>query len=245
MDRHFPNPAELQQAFEDFGQGILYDEKPVAAGGPRRRPTDRLIHMMDGTPDNCIGYHRWHAFIRCAVASGADAARWLTINRFVALAWGIYSRLNPLVDVPGNPPLESAQMTSLRRDWLSADEATLNAAFLHYQGQFPDNYGSRRAREFNEIRYFHVQSILAKASGGSNPQHAGKHRFWELPMAAFLQTEVLGHNLIAPNGPGRGAASALTKVLRGTLSGFPRMPLNRPALNPADIAYIERWIDEI
>ena len=43
MDEHFPEaPADLQQAFEEFGQGILWDDRPdrVERGIP--------IHMMDG-----------------------------------------------------------------------------------------------------------------------------------------------------------------------------------------------------
>jgi hypothetical protein len=216
MDRHFPDPAALQQAFEEFGQGILFDEKPVANGGKRRRPKGRLIHMMDGTPDDCVGYHRWHAFIRAAVAAGADPARWLQVNQLVALAWAIYSELDPREDAPINPPLKPARMEALRRAWLTADEATLNAAFLHYAGTFPDGYGSRRTKQYNEIRYWRVQSICAAASGISNPQHTGAHRFWELPMSGFLKANIYGHDLIAPPGPGRGASSALTMVLRGT-----------------------------
>ena len=40
MDRHYPGDlAGLQDAFELFGQGVLFDEP--------RRPPSRLVHMMD------------------------------------------------------------------------------------------------------------------------------------------------------------------------------------------------------
>ncbi|MGE4070466.1 MAG: hypothetical protein AB7E72_04770 [Lysobacterales bacterium] len=245
MDRHFPDPADLQRAFEDFGQGILFDAKTLPGSGRPRRPVGRLIHMMDGTPDDCIGYHRWHAFIRAAVAAGADAGRWLAVNRLVALAWAIYSELNPREDAPNNPPLATARLDSLRNGWLSADEATLNEAFLHYTGKFPAGYGTRRARQIDEVRYLRIQNILSAATSNSNPQHTGARRFWELPLAQFLAVQVYGNPLIAPKGPGRGAASSLVKVLLGTLPGFPRMPLRRPPLDAADIVYIENWIDNL
>lgn len=246
IDRHFPNSADLQRAFEDFGQGVLYDGKPLSTNPNRpRRPVGRLIHMMDGTPDDCVGYHRWHAFIRAAVAAGADANRWLEINRFVALAWAIYSELNPREDAPNNPPLAADRLASLQKGWLSADVRTLNEGFLHYTGPFPDGYGVRRARRLDEIRYGHIQRILSEATRGSNPRHTGANKFWELPLTQLLQAQVYGLRLVAPRGNGRGSNSALVKALRGTLPDFPRMPLHRPPLPDAEIAYIEHWIDQL
>lgn len=246
MDRHFPNMADLQRAFEDFGHGVLFDSKPSAQDPARgRRPVSSLIHMMDGTPDDCIGYHRWHAFIRAAVAAGADANRWLAINRLVALAWAIYSELDPREDAPNNPRLSPDRVASLQRGWLAADVTTLNEAFLSYTGSFPQGYGSRRARRIDEIRYKYVQSVLSDATVSSNPRHSGTGKFWELPLDQFLTVVVYGQPLIAPRGPGRGASSALVKALHGTLAGFPRMPLLRPPLPDEQIAYIERWIDEL
>lgn len=246
MDKHFPAAADLQRAFEDFGQGVLFDGKPLAADPNQlRRPSGRLIHMMDGTPDDCVGYHRWHAFIRAAVAAGADDKRWLQINRFVALSWAIYSELDPREDAPNNPPIASDRLASLQKGWLSADVATLNEGFLHYSGTFPDGYGVRRAKRLDEIRYWRIQRILSDATQGSNPQHTGARKFWELPLSQFLQVRVYGLPLVAPRGTGRGANSSLVKALRGTLPGFPRMPLHRPPLPDVEIAYVERWIDEL
>jgi len=245
MTRHFPDSKDLQRAFEDFGHGVLFDSKTVPTSGQLRRPVGRIIHMMDGTPDDCVGYHRWHAFIRAAVAAGANANAWLVINRYVVLAWAIYSELSPREDAPSNPPLTAERLESLRKGWLSADEQTLNQVFLNYQGKFPDDYGNRRAGKIDEVRYSLIQRVLANASAGSNPQHTGGRRFWELPVAQFLQIQVYGQRLLAPKGQGRGAASPLVLALRGTLPGFPRMPLHRPPLEPAQILYIEEWIDNL
>jgi hypothetical protein len=245
IDQYFPDPSDLQRAFEDFGQGILFDEKTIPSSNLRRRPVGRMIHMMDGSPDECVGYHRWHAFIRAAVVSGADESRWLFINKLVALAWAIFSEMSPSEDASNNPPIDLYRLNSLRRDWLSTDLATLNEAFLHYKGNFPNDYGSRRARRIDEVRYSRIQKILRSATEGSNPQHTGSRRFWDLPLAQFVLVKVYGHPLIAPKGPDRGSRSPLTMILRGTLPGFPRMPLNRPPLSAVDIAYIENWIDNL
>jgi hypothetical protein len=55
--------ADIQAAFEDFGQGILVDTDP-------QRVTDGdATHMMDGQVGNPpIGYPRWHASIRATLA---------------------------------------------------------------------------------------------------------------------------------------------------------------------------------
>jgi len=55
MTTHFGNDAgALRDAFIDFGQGVLFDNRP-----PRSRR--HFVHMMDGTPADFVGYHRWHA----------------------------------------------------------------------------------------------------------------------------------------------------------------------------------------
>src|SRR3989338_792987 len=65
MEKYFPNLDGLQEAFEDFGQGVLLDT-------PDRRLEGSLIHMMDGkfSDNSCVGYHRWHAFIKSFLAIG-------------------------------------------------------------------------------------------------------------------------------------------------------------------------------
>jgi hypothetical protein len=62
------------------------------------------------------------------------------------------------------------------------------------------------------------------------------HRNWTLP--------IYGHPLIADLGPIRGERSDLVKVLKEPLpDGIPRMPRFRQGMNPADIKFIQDWID--
>ena len=114
MDQFFADDDELQRAFEDFGQGVLIDT-------PYRRPPTQLIHMMNGTPDDWVGYHRWHAFARCANAIGVTPMRWDQINKFVGLAWAIQSEANPRVDDATNPGLGEQRLNVLRAGWLNLD----------------------------------------------------------------------------------------------------------------------------
>lgn len=123
IDKHFQGDREAEQrSFEDFGQGVLFDD--------RREPTQKL-HLMDTTgPANPpIGYHRWHPFIRAAVLLGADATRWLMIDRNVTLAWAIQSLLKPIQDKRDNPPLKVEKMQVLRDRYLQMDDMTLDNAF--------------------------------------------------------------------------------------------------------------------
>lgn len=238
IDRFFPDPADLQRAYEDFGQGVLIDS-------PTRRPPSQLIHMMNGAPDDWVGYHRWHAFARCAHALAPVSERWDTVDKFVALAWAIQSEADPKVDDPTNPGLTELRLNVLRAGWLNLDTAARDAAFLDYTGQFGtvDFQGSVRAPRLADFLYKRVTQLLAKAASASHPMHGGKGRFWTASEPEFLTLRVYGNNLIADPGPERGRRSALVQVLRGELPGFPRMPLNRPPMSPADIAFITTWID--
>lgn len=95
--------------------------------------------------------------------------------------------------------------------------------------------------------YEHVQQILANAAAGAFPNHDGHGRFWQLELADFKILTIYGVQLIADPGPNRGRDSGLVRALRGegpfdgTLFG--RMPLGRPPVAPADIQFIEDWID--
>ena len=55
-----------QRAFEDFGQGILYDDRAP-------RPVNNRVHMMD---QGQFGFYRWHTFIRTAVLLNHEPERW-------------------------------------------------------------------------------------------------------------------------------------------------------------------------
>ena len=247
MDKHFTKTDDLRKAFEDFGHGVLHDNKRLPNQPSRyRRPQGFMNHMMDGSPDDCVGYHRWHAFIRAAVVAGANRDRWLHVNRCVGLAWAIYSELNPEADSPSNPKLDAQKTRRLRNLWMNAGESTLNAAFLSYSGSFPSGYGNRRARSVDEIKFSHVQNILSQAAGSRTPRHGGLGRFWEKPLNEFVRQNVYGNPLVAASGADRGQRSALVQVLKGELAGFGRMPpFPMQPVPPSDIEYIEAWIDNL
>lgn len=123
LDSHFAGDAEAEQrAFEEFGQGILFDE---------RRPVGDKIHKMDtgGPADPPTGYHNWHAFIRAAVLVGADEDRWLGLDGHVGLAWAVQTVARPVEDATDNPPLEEARLQGLRDAWLGLSADQLDDAF--------------------------------------------------------------------------------------------------------------------
>jgi len=97
-------------------------------------------------------------------------------------------------------------------------------------------------------RFERVRQILNAAVGDGAPSHGGKGQFWDLPLDQLKALKVLGQKVIETEGDGRGARSALVKALKGEPpfddDGFGRMPLDRPAVDPADVAFIERWIDD-
>jgi hypothetical protein len=125
IEKYFKNRAENERkAFEDFGQGVLYDD--------RRNPPDK-IHKMDGGRNNPpIGYHRWHAFIRALViigGEGEEEKRWLEIDRNLGLAWEIQSILKPQDDNPNNPELPVHRLNQLQTIWLSKSFDLLDIEF--------------------------------------------------------------------------------------------------------------------
>lgn len=139
IHRHFQGDADAERsAFEDFGQGVLFDD---------RRPAGEKIHKMDvGGPDNPpIGYHRWHGFIRAVELVGGDAERWLMVNRNVGLAWAIQSEARPQEDRPDNPGLPSDRLAALREEWTAMSFDELDAAFDH--DPFPPGVDDSNARE--------------------------------------------------------------------------------------------------
>jgi hypothetical protein len=97
-----PNPP-LQLAFEDFGQGVLYDlshdnERTLRnqSGEPvidpeTKNPMIFRIHIMD-SPGS---YQWWHIFIRAHVLLGGDINKWFAIDKFVTLSYLIYSKVGP------------------------------------------------------------------------------------------------------------------------------------------------------
>lgn len=236
IDSHFSADEEsISNAFEDFGQGILYDTRHP------RRPT-RYIHMMDGTPDTWVGYHRWYAFIQAAVLFGADQQRWLNISRYIVLAWCIQTEMNPSLDNPNNQPMDEAIKSKYRDHLLTADWEELNRLFISFPKRAP-SIGD--LIQIDSGRFKRVKYILEEATGDANPVHSGQGRFWNSSLDEFKAMVIYGVNLIETN---NGADSGLIKALKGEVpfgeSGMPRMPMNRQPISTEDTAFIENWIDE-
>lgn len=123
FDRHFSGDAAAEQnAFEEFGQGLNFDD---------RRPIGDKVHKMDtGGPDQPPrAYHAWHAFMRAVVLLGADEERWLGLNRDLGLAWAIQDEARPADDDPDNQPLADDRLQALRSSWLALGVDGLDAAF--------------------------------------------------------------------------------------------------------------------
>jgi len=85
LEDHFHGDLNIElKAFEDFGQGILYDNNKEH----KRLLGDRIHKMDTGWPQPPIGYHRWHAFIRATELMNLGSKdRWLQIDQYVGLAW--------------------------------------------------------------------------------------------------------------------------------------------------------------
>ncbi|HEV3343317.1 MAG TPA: ferritin-like domain-containing protein [Pirellulales bacterium] len=94
-------------------------------------------------------------------------------------------------------------------------------------------------------RFERIRRILDAATGIGRPSHG---RFWNKPLADFVQLSVEGVPIIAPPGPGRGKNSNLIKALKGETpfdgSDFPQMPKDRLPIALEYIAFIEKWIDD-
>jgi hypothetical protein len=106
--------SNVQGAFEDFGQGTLFDSDP-------RRDDGNRIHMMDGqVGTQLVGYHRWHASIRAIqFLEIGDNDWWETLNRLLGLAWAIQSFAKPRQQNMPNPALADGDLQTLRTAWLS------------------------------------------------------------------------------------------------------------------------------
>jgi hypothetical protein len=110
--------ARLDQAFADFGQGVLYD--------PRRLDVESPVHTMDGDPP--IGYHLWYVFQRAMMLLDIDARRWRGIAPRVALAWAVQSEARPSPTTV-NPPLPARTLRRLKARWLPRSVRQLDVDF--------------------------------------------------------------------------------------------------------------------
>jgi hypothetical protein len=123
FDRHLGgDPDVLRRAFEEFGQGIHFDD---------RRPVGTKIHMMDssGPANPAVGFHRWHAIIRAQVLLAIDAGRWTDIDRYVGLAWAIQSEAQPVQGAQANPAMAPERLASLRERWMARTPGQIDDAF--------------------------------------------------------------------------------------------------------------------
>ena len=119
LDEKFSNIDPLQRAFEDFGQGVLYDRDhdnertwKLPSGRPHIDPNTGnpmifRIHIMDSYGS----YKWWHSFIRAYALSIKDINKWLAIDKLVALSYLIFSAVKPKqayefpnLEVPQNHP---------------------------------------------------------------------------------------------------------------------------------------------
>jgi hypothetical protein len=128
--KYFHEDVQSQQrAFEDFGQGVLYDNRP-----PRSKV--RRIHMMD---ENHSGYRFWHIFIRTAVLLTIDVDtnildRWLSIDRHIGLASEIHFKQHPSQsDANGQNPMnheiDPDLLMQLQDKWLKCTFSQLDDLF--------------------------------------------------------------------------------------------------------------------
>lgn len=111
--RHWgANWADIQAAFNDFAQGVLFDNRVM------RRPND-MNHMMDGqTGQQMIGYHRWHASIRAIqVAVPAQRAWFDKLATCVGTAWAIQSVAKPTQRNGPNPGIPAATIAAAVAAW--------------------------------------------------------------------------------------------------------------------------------
>ncbi len=240
IDKHLANESDIQSAFEDFAQGVLFDD---------RRIDGAKVHKMDGDPEDWVGYHRWHAFVRAVQLFGETPDRWHHLNRCMGLAWGIQTEARPKDDDRTNPRLLNARLNELRSTWMTLPVDVLDWAFTSHRFHAPTTAEiAAKMTPTAPTGYALVQKILEDATPSGNPRHrqagVNQGRFWTKPYAEFLGLSVYNHGLIAPAGPNRGDRSALVQVLRGTLVGVPRMPrAPLPPISDANIQVISDWID--
>jgi len=131
---HFRGDLEKERmAFEDFGQGILFDD---------RMPVGFKVHMMDifpvtGTTGATRGYHRWHAFIRASTLLGLVDDQNIQLDHLIGLGWGIQSYLRPKQDSNDNPRLNDDKLYQLRDKWLSFSLEEIEKEFEKFP--YPDS----------------------------------------------------------------------------------------------------------
>jgi hypothetical protein len=125
VSKNFGNDIESEQrAFEDFGQGVLYDDRSP-------RPLNNRVHMMD---EGQFGYYRWHTFIRTAVLLNQDPQGWLHVDRHVGLACAVDAIQRPTQSSndgsnPNNSEIPPEMLDNLRSSWLQLSFEQIDIEF--------------------------------------------------------------------------------------------------------------------
>jgi hypothetical protein len=125
INKSFGNDNESQQRdFEDFGQGILLDERSP-------RPLNNRVQRMD---QGQFGFYRWHTFIRTAVLLNHDQDRWLNVDRHIGIAGAIDAVQRPRQSTsdgnnPNNSEISPEMLDKLRSFWLQLSFEELDAEF--------------------------------------------------------------------------------------------------------------------
>ncbi len=94
-----PNSWPLVRAFEDFGQGVLYDP----------RHTERVHHNA-----NVIAYTVWHSFASGMRLLGIDRKRWSGMIKLIHHARMVHEQAMPEA-LQLNDPLPSSVLEQIRR----------------------------------------------------------------------------------------------------------------------------------
>ena len=137
-----PNFADsVQQTFELFGQGVMYDV---------RRKTEAYtfwtIHGMDSTyPDNPpIGYFGWYTFVRAySLVQGDESQGLLHFARCITAAAAIQNLLKPAgvsgptPDNPNNPPISTAALEQIRSTYMTLSYSQLDKLFATADADSP------------------------------------------------------------------------------------------------------------
>ncbi|MEU8772403.1 Tat pathway signal sequence domain protein [Streptomyces sp. NPDC048606] len=115
------DPRGLIFAFQEFGQGTLFDP---------RRPAGNKVHMMNYTPPNPThAYHRWHPFLQSFQLLDIDKAWWSHVNRLVGAAWELQSIGKPVNDANDNKHLPKRVVHQVTTKWLLRSNDRVNKAF--------------------------------------------------------------------------------------------------------------------
>lgn len=123
----------IQQAFELFGQGTMFDERRNNA-----QYGFWSIHGMDSTyPRNPpIGYYGWYVFIRAySLVMGVEDGDALHLARCVTLAAAIQQLLQPkgvsgpTKTNPNNPPIDPEALAGLRAQYMNLSFTELDPLF--------------------------------------------------------------------------------------------------------------------